>query len=166
MNITEATRQIIALAKEFKLFTKTDTSGKVIRRFEEENAPVQIILSSGEPPGTKQCSRCKEILKTSEFSYYQTRVDSKGYLMRSNALCSQCAGESNRARRQVLDKSVSPPKPGPGDRCPNCRRAWSGNWHRHHDPETEEFVAWWCSNCNMARQDQRNPNVYREKGDG
>lgn len=161
MNMREAVQQIIKLAREFGLFTKSDTSEKVARRFEAEGGSVQVVLTSGEPTKTMQCSRCNEVLKASEFSYYQTRIDAEGYLMRGNALCRLCRNKSNKARQKVLGKQASAPKPEPGDQCPNCNREWWGNWHRHHDPATEQFVAWWCGNCNMARQDQRNPNVYK-----
>lgn len=150
---------IIEKLKKAGLLTNSDAHEKVIKRFKEKKpAVVQFILTNGIPQGINHCRECKENLSTDQFSYYKLRVDSKGFLMRSNALCSECSKKSNKDRKAVLDefKDSIPDKPKSGTRCPKCQRAWSGNWHRHHDKKTKQFIEWLCGNCNMALQDQRN----------
>ena len=141
-----------------------DSTGNqlVVERFKNSNESyedvIKFILTSGKPKGVLQCSRCKENLSVDEYRYYLSRVDKDGYLMRSNAICNQCSKIINKGRGDVLSKHKNiPKKPIAGSRCPNCKRAWSGNWHRHHSGDT--FIEWLCSNCNMALQDQRNPNT-------
>lgn len=154
--------KIIEKLKEHHLLTNSESHEKVIERFANGDAEVlQFILTNGIPPDINQCRECKENLSTDQFSYYQLRVDAKGFLMRSNALCNDCSKKTNKERKKVLDKFKNeiPPKPKKGTRCPNCKRAWSGNWHRHHDKKTEKFIKWLCGNCNMALQDQRNSNI-------
>lgn len=154
--------KIINVLKKHNLLTNSNTHERVIERFEKHNSEVlKFIVTNGIPEGINQCRECKENLSTDQFSYYQLRVDSKGFLMRSNALCSQCSKESDKERKKVLDefKDQIPSKPKKGTRCPNCQRAWSGTWHRHHDKKTKKFVKWLCGNCNMALQDQRNKRI-------
>lgn len=79
MNIKEAIQLIISTAREHELFTRAPGNERVARRFEDgESDRVRVILTSGEPTGTQQCSQCKEILKAEDFSYYQARVDGDG----------------------------------------------------------------------------------------
>ena len=161
----EAARKVVALAVEHGLLTPSKTNQVVIERFEKEDGAIlRVVLTNGEPGGTAQCSSCKEILPADQFSYYQARVDRKGYLSRSNALCHRCASKLDKVRQAVFDaqKEDIPPKPRSGSRCPKCDRAWQGNWHRHHDYKTGLFVEWQCGQCNMAAQDRRVPEPYKE----
>lgn len=157
--------EIIKLIESLKsegLLTRSPGNEIVFNRFKnsnDKNEIIKFILSSGEPSATQQCSECKENLSADQFSYYQARVDNKGYLSRTNALCQMCAKKLNKDRRDAFkkDKANIPKKPVPGTRCPHCKRAWSHSWHKHHSYETGEFKAWICGNCNMALQDRRNP---------
>ena len=83
-------------------------------------------LHNGKPPGLHECSKCLKMLDNSHFKYYKHRVNKKGYLLRSNALCSECVKITNKERKTTLDKATKnneiPPKPLPGDICPNCKR--------------------------------------------
>ena len=125
---------------------------------------VGCILHKGKPPGLHECSTCRERKESSQFNYYSQRVDQHGYLMRSNALCKNCAEISNKERKETLQKANKegkiPPKPSPGDTCPNCHRTWGSaeaprNWHRDHDAIKNEFRGWLCGDCNMAQHDHR-----------
>jgi len=154
--------KVIEILKKNNLLTNSDTNDIAFKRFlNNETSIIKFILNNGVPEGINQCRECKENLSTDQFSYYQLRVDSKGFLMRSNALCKDCSKKSNKERNEVLnkDKAIIPKRPISGTRCPNCNRAWAGNWHRHHDKETKKFIGWLCGNCNMALQDQRNKNT-------
>ena len=154
--------KVIEILKENNLLTNSDANDIAFKRFlNNETNVIKFILNNGIPEGIKQCRECKENLSTDQFSYYQLRVDANGFLMRSNALCKDCGKKSNQERNEVLNKNegIIPKKPIAGTRCPNCNRAWSGNWHRHHDKETKQFIEWLCGNCNMALQDQRNKNT-------
>lgn len=149
--------------KELELFTNSKTHDVAIERFqnnESGNETLQYVATSGVPPGENQCRQCKKSYPAEQFGYYQTRIDSRGYLMRSNALCRNCRQASNMERSAVFEDVDFPPKPEKGAVCPRCKREWAGEWHRHHT-EDDGFVAWWCSNCNMAWQDQRNPNNFK-----
>jgi len=115
---------------------------------------LQVILTRGLPESELECRECRETLSSDLFSYYLSRVDQKGYLMRSNALCNNCSNESNKQRKKVFESSVIPDKPKKGDKCPHCDRTWFGNWHRHH--EGDKFIEWLCGHCNMSFSDQRN----------
>ena len=143
------------------LLTRAPSNEEAFKRFKDSNdvnAVIKFILSNGEPSDTNQCSECKEILSADQFTYYQARVSKSGYLSRTNALCHQCAKRLDKQRQKVFKVTKRiPPKPKSGTRCPNCNRAWSGNWHRHHSHETDEFLDWLCGNCNMALQDRRTP---------
>lgn len=158
-------REIIAIIEKLRnagLLTRTKTNNLVFERFKNstnEDEVIKFILSSGEPSKIQQCSECKENLSADQFSYYQARVDNQGYLSRSNALCNECSKKINKERKEILatQQDKIPERPQSGTLCPNCNRAWSGNWHQHHSYETGEFVAWLCGNCNMALQDRRNP---------
>lgn len=123
-----------------------------------------LILHKGKPPGLHKCSRCHAMKDSSHFGYYSCRVDKKGYLMRSNALCFDCRNETNKERKDTLDKAKKagkiPPRPKPGDICPNCQRSWGTpenprNWHRDHDAIQNIFRRWLCGDCNMALHDHR-----------
>jgi hypothetical protein len=115
---------------------------------------ISIIFTYGKPSGEMKCRECKETKDVNCFSFYQSRVDSNGFLMRSNALCCDCSETSNKQRKEVLDNAIIPSKPKKGDVCSNCEREWSGNWHRHH--VGNKFVAYICGHCNMSFSDQRN----------
>ena len=154
--------EILDKLKGAGLFTRSKTHDKVIERYRDEDAEIAlVIVTNGIPPGFNHCRECKENLPSDQFSYYQTRVDQRGYLSRSNAVCHSCSKKIGDKRKMILDKEKDaiPEKPRPGSICPNCERAWQGNWHRHHDDVTEKFIKWLCGNCNMALQDQRNKQV-------
>jgi hypothetical protein len=121
---------------------------------EGPNDNVKVILTYGEPSSKMKCRECKEMKNSDCFSFYQARVAADGFLMRSNALCRDCAKTSNKQRKEVLDNANIPTKPKSGDICPNCEREWSGNWHRHH--VGDEFISYLCGHCNMSFSDQRN----------
>ena len=59
--------------------------------------------------------------------------------------------------KEAFKASDIPPKPTAGSRCPNCKREWHNQWHKHHSKG--KFIDWLCGNCNMALQDHRNPNT-------
>lgn len=117
---------------------------------------IKVILTYGKPKGEMKCRECKEMKSTDSFSFYQSRVDRNGYLMRSNALCDTCSKHSNKQRKEVLDNAKIGDKPKKGDVCLNCNREWEGNWHRHH--KDDKFIAYICGHCNMSFSDQRNKN--------
>jgi len=135
-------------------------SNEVILTSLDENQPLKIILTKGLPVEDMVCRECGDTLNPHMFSYYLSRVDQKGYLMRSNALCYDCATTSNKQRKKVFDGAYIPSKPNKGDNCPNCNRQWSGNWHRHH--EGDNFISWLCGHCNMSFSDQRNKLINYE----
>lgn len=147
--------------KELNLFTNSKTHDVVIDRFENDpdNETVNYIATSGYPAKELECRECRYMLPFDWFSFYQTRVDQHGYLMRSNAICKVCAEEINQKRKGVLDNANIPGKPKSGSTCPNCNRKWKGNWHRHH--VGDHFKEWWCGICNMSHQDQRNSEGYK-----
>ena len=122
---------------------------------------IRVILTKGKPTHTQQCRDCGQEYTSDHFTYYQARVDERGFLLRSNALCTSCSKKSNKSRKEVLDAADIPDKPKKGDTCPNCNRSWNGNWHRHH--EGDKFIEWLCGHCNMTFSDQRTPvNLIKE----
>jgi hypothetical protein len=129
-------------------------SNEIILNHLDTNQTLKLILTKGLPVTNMECRECRNSLKPEFFTYYLSRVDQKGYLMRSNALCNTCSVKSNKQRKKVLDSANIPSKPKKGDECPNCNRLWSGNWHRHH--EGDNFISWLCGHCNMSFSDQRN----------
>ena len=129
-------------------------SNELILNNLNKNQSIKLILTKGQPVENMECRECRNSLSSDLFSYYLSRVDQKGYLMRSNALCNKCSNKSNKQRKKVLDSADIPNKPKKGDECPNCNRSWSGNWHRHH--EEDSFISWLCGHCNMSFSDQRN----------
>jgi hypothetical protein len=152
--ITELQTELTAL----KLLIDTNQS---IVPIEEAKG---CIFHRGLPPGTHECSKCRHQKPTSEYNYYQQRVDKNGYLMRSNALCHQCNLLMNNERKNTLKRAKIegkiPPKPNPGDICTGCNRNWGTieqprNWHRDHDAIKNEFRGWLCADCNMAKHDHR-----------
>jgi hypothetical protein len=143
------------------LLSKAPSTTKVLERFKNSKNQIEMIeflLSSGKPKGEMECRSCKKYKSTNSFSFYLSRIDKEGYLMRSNALCNKCSNRNHKLRTEDLDNQNIPDRPPKGSLCPNCHRNWSGNWHRHHNKETGEFLDWICSNCNMALHDQRNPH--------
>ena len=106
-----------------------------------------------------KCRACGEKKHSSKFSFYLARVDKEGFLMRSNALCNSCSDLQNKKRTKILNDAnksgLIPKKPKSGDTCQGCEREWHGNWHRHHNDETHEFVSWLCGHCNMSLSEQR-----------
>jgi hypothetical protein len=122
------------------------------------------ILHKGLPPGTHECSKCRNQKENTEFTYYSQRVDRYGYLMRSNALCRDCNSIMNKERQNTLNRAKKegkiPPKPNQGDICSHCNRSWGTKeqpkkWHRDHDAIQNEFRGWLCGDCNMAKHDHR-----------
>lgn len=130
---------------------------------DNENLSIGISMTLGYPDTLShdkyKCSRCHEKKDYTKFSFYLSRIDSDGYLMRSNAICDTCSNEQNKKRQKILneanDKGLIPDKPNSGDICEGCGREWHGNWHRHHDDKTHEFISWLCGHCNMSQSDQR-----------
>lgn len=135
------------------LLTESKSNYNIVKNL-NENFNISIILTKGIPNEKNQCRECGQYLDSHNFNYYLSRVDQLGFLMRSNALCTECAKKSNKQRKKVLDNSEIPPKPEKGSECPNCDRPWFGNWHRHH--EGDKFIEWLCGHCNMSFSDQRN----------
>lgn len=135
------------------------------------NTPIGIVLTYGKPKDITEknhkCSRCGKLRPSEYFSYYQSRIDNEGYLLRTNAICSICAEKINKERHEILDNILINEnileKPKKGDVCPQCDREWYGNWHRHHDPVTLDFVGWICGHCNMKLDDQRNLSAINRK---
>ena len=154
MNLNNfTTNEIIKELNKRGLMTNAKSNDTILKTL-DLNENVNIILTKGLPIENMECRECRNSLEPNYFSYYLSRVDQKGYLMRSNALCNVCATKSNSQRKKVLDVADIPSKPKKGSECPNCNRSWSGNWHRHH--EGESFVTWLCGHCNMSLSDQRN----------
>ena len=129
----------------------------------DEMTPIGLSLTLGYPDTMSHdkhaCSRCHEKKPNTEFSYYLSRVSADGFLMRSNALCTDCSNKQNNKRSKILNEAhhmgLIPDKPNSGDTCQGCDRKWFGNWHRHHDDNTHQFIAWLCGHCNMSQSDQR-----------
>jgi hypothetical protein len=147
---------VIDLILEFQnrgLLTNAKSNQEIINNL-HKNDNLSLILTRGLPNEKMECRECRNSLDSKLFTYYLSRVDQKGYLMRTNALCYQCSTKSNQERKKVFDNSNIPPKPKKGDKCPNCDRKWLGNWHRHH--EGDKFIKWLCGHCNMSFSDQRN----------
>jgi hypothetical protein len=136
--------------KNRNLLTNSKTNDLVLNNYTDT---VKVILTYGEPIDELKCRECKETKDSAHYSFYQARVDNKGYLMRSNALCDTCSKQLNEQRKKVLNLADIPEKPKLGDTCPNCLNEWIGNWHRHH--VGDEFVAYICGHCNMSFNDQR-----------
>jgi hypothetical protein len=124
---------------------------------------LRVILSYGLPQNLLKCRDCGDLKSSNNFNFYQGRVDNKGFLMRSNALCSVCSLKSNNERKIVLS-TVKIPKPNPGDVCENCNRQWFGNWHRHH--VGDKFLSYICGHCNMSFSDQRNKLTHKKMSNG
>ena len=133
--------------------TNTTTSGVT------SNGATHVIYHKGPNPKDQECSICREMKPSSEFKFYQQRVDKDGYLSRSNAHCSICEKTSTKERMETLKKATKmgkiPPKPKAGDICPRCDRSWPNGWHRDHNEQTHEFISWLCGNCNMSKGDHR-----------
>lgn len=149
--------------KSFGLFTNSRTHEKVYKKLVENPSGedgARFIVTTGVPEGKKECRECRKLLPTARFSFYQTRVGASGALMSANAVCDNCSKKLAAARKKVFrkDKSKIPPKPKAGDKCPRCKRAWTGNWHRDHDYQTGKFRRWLCGNCNMTQSDRRTPD--------
>jgi len=139
------------------LITNSKKNEEIIN---SKSTSIKIILSFGLPSENLECRECGECKSPTNFTFYQGRVDNKGFLMRSNALCYNCMKKTNEQRKLVLDRAIIPQKPKPGDVCTNCNREWSGNWHRHH--VGNEFISYICGHCNMSFSDQRNKVVLKK----
>jgi hypothetical protein len=132
-----------------------------------QNHPIGLILTLGYPheinDKTHKCSRCHLLKSYTQFGYYQSRVDSDGYLMRVNAMCLDCRKTSNAKRKKILNEAgklgLIPPMPKSGEICSRCGRNWDGRWHRDHDDISETFIGWKCGQCNMSAADQRDVNI-------
>jgi hypothetical protein len=114
----------------------------------------KFIYTHGIPDCDMICRECGELKHSSEFTFYNGRVDRHGYLMRSNAICDSCKTNLDSKRSFVLDAVKSITKPKKGDICDCCGREWHYNWHRHHEGDT--FIGYICGHCNMSLNDQRN----------
>ena len=155
----ERIKEIIEFLRENSLFTNSPANEKAIERFKNGNVDIKFIATSGEPIGTDICSRCHNEKPTSKFSYYKARVNERGYLARSNALCTSCAKNSDKKRKGIIKDVVAEI---PEDLiCLRCNRKWEKGkkWHRDHDEKTGKYIATICGNCNMSRGDQRNPKT-------
>ena len=139
------------------LMTNSKKNEEIIN---SKSASIKIILSFGLPSEKLECRECGESKSPDNFTFYQGRVDNRGFLMRSNALCHYCMKKTNEQRKLVLDRANIPQKPKPGDVCINCNREWTGNWHRHH--VGNEFISYICGHCNMSFSDQRNKVVLKK----
>lgn len=160
MNLSNlSNKELILELKKRNLLTKSKSNDLLLTG--EYSQDIKIILTYGEPKNQMKCRECNEIKDSSYFSFYQARVDNKGYLMRSNALCTTCSDNSNKERKKVLNAAIIPTKPKSGDTCPNCLREWEGNWHRHH--VGNDFISYLCGHCNMSFSDQRTQiNLIKE----
>lgn len=155
-------KNILKSASNFELLEELSNRGLLTNsKFNQEiftggkfNNSYQVILTKGLPDFFLECRECKKHLDPKDFTYYQSRVDKKGFLMRSNALCRSCMVVSNKERKIVLENAPKNKKPEKGDTCPHCQRKWYGNWHRHH--QGDKFIDWLCGHCNMSFSDQRN----------
>jgi hypothetical protein len=143
---------IIELSKR-NLITNSKSNESILKNL-ENISDVKFVLTYGLPKECMECRECRECLQPQNFSYYMSRVDQNGYLMRSNALCNECGKKSNKQRLKVFKNSTIPKKPNKGSICLHCNRKWNGNWHRHH--EGDNFINWLCGHCNMSFSDQRN----------
>lgn len=148
-----STKEIILELSKRNCLTNSKSNNEIINNLEHGVNPM-VILTKGIPVEEMECRECRRTLHPSHFSYYLSRVDQNGFLMRSNALCIECASVSNKERKKVLDNSPITDKPKKGDKCPSCDRSWRGNWHRHH--VGDKFIEWLCGHCNMSLSDQRN----------
>jgi len=172
MNLQEASKKdlIKEIIKRFKEdgydILKSEANTKVLLELENnQNINFNIVLTFGEPDTLSddkfKCSRCYEKKETKCFSFYKSRVDADGYLMRSNAVCNTCTFKINKRRSKTLKEASKngeiPDMPTPGQVCPNCNRGWYGKWHRHHDDVKHKFIDWLCGDCNMSFHDQRTP---------
>lgn len=147
------TKDLILELYRRELMTNSKSNDSIVNNINTAN-DVKVILTYGLPNDCMECRECGECLDPKNFSYYMSRVDQNGYLMRSNALCNNCGKHSNAQRKKVFENSIIPKKPKKGSECPHCGRKWSGNWHRHH--EGDDFINWLCGHCNMSFSDQRN----------
>ena len=141
------------------LMTNAKSNDEILHSL-DDNQCLKLILTRGIPVENMECRECRNSLNPKYFTYYLSRVDQHGFLMRSNALCSDCSKESNKQRKKVFNNSQIPPKPKKGSVCPHCDRPWYKNWHRHH--EGDKFIEWLCGHCNMSFSDQRNKLVNNE----
>ena len=171
MNITDATEvelvlELVRRYKEKGIYLHSDANNKVIEALLKNNElDFNFALTFGEPNTLShekfKCSRCHELKSENHFTFYLSRIDSDGYLMRSNAICDDCRKTSNKKRDKTLKEAHNngeiPEAPKSGDTCPHCERKWYGNWHRHHDDINHKFINWLCGNCNMSFHDQRTP---------
>jgi hypothetical protein len=148
-----STEDLIIELNRRNLITNSKSNESILKNLNNTN-DVQFVLTYGLPKEFMECRECCECLHPENFSYYMSRVDQNGYLMRSNALCDKCGKKNNKQRLNVFKNSKIPKKPNKGAVCLNCDRKWSGNWHRHH--EGDKFVNWLCGHCNMSFSDQRN----------
>ena len=148
-----STSEIIKELNKRGLMTNAKSNDTILNNL-DVNQNLKLILTRGIPVENMECRECRNSLNPNYFTYYLSRVDQKGYLMRSNALCNECSLKSNKQRKKVLDRANIPSKPKKGEECSNCNRPWSGNWHRHH--EGDDFISWLCGHCNMSFSDQRN----------
>ena len=145
----------------------SSSNSKVLSALDDDpNLQFNISLTFGLPDTLShdryKCSRCHEKKENKKFSFYQSRIGSDGYQMRSNALCNTCTDISSKRRSSTLleasENGEIPDMPSEGDICPHCDRKWFGKWHRHHDDVNHKFIDWLCGNCNMSFHDQRTPN--------
>jgi hypothetical protein len=157
--LCECGQDIMSIVEEFEKFMQNSNGSAV----DLEDA-VGCILHKGKPPGLHECSKCGQYKDNQDYCYYKCRADKNGYLMRTNALCNQCKELTSKERRRTLSHAKSqnkiPPRPSPGDKCPQCKRKWGTienprNWHRDHDAIKNEFRRWLCGDCNMANHDHR-----------
>jgi hypothetical protein len=148
-----STEELITELSKRNLITNSKSNDSILKNIDKTN-DIQFILTYGIPKECMECRECRECLHPENFSYYMSRVDQKGYLMRSNALCNNCSKKTNKQRQKAFQNSIIPKKPIKGTECPHCNRKWNGNWHRHH--EGDNFISWLCGHCNMSFSDQRN----------
>ena len=96
---------------------------------QNEMTQIGLSLTLGYPDTMShdkhKCSRCHLKKPNNEFSFYLSRVSADGYLMRSNALCTDCSNKQNSKRSKLLneahDMGLIPDKPNSGDTCQGDR---------------------------------------------
>jgi len=165
LNITD--EQLILEINRRGLLTNSKIHDKIIKEASSGSGrDIRVVLTYGEPKGTNKCSRCMQEFPCEEFSYYQSRVNKDGHLMRSNAVCTSCGKkttvELKEAKRLHEKKHGKIPKPNPGDECLHCKRTWNGNWHLHH--QGDKIIGYICGHCNMSFSDHRNREVFEKEG--
>ena len=145
------------------LLTNASHHNQIVEELNNGEKPnIQLVLTKGIPVSKAKCSKCRKTFDACEFGYYQARVSSKGYLQRSNALCSSCRKDHGTELKEAIAKAGGrPPEPKAGSVCPHCEREWDGKWHLHH--RGDKIIGYICGHCNMSFSDHRNEEVNKKR---